>query len=197
MGLKAYRQVYQRNKVDFDHPRTSERGGVLTVYEASGIYYADYSIDPSGKAILGIKANDNEWIELQRQRHPGRLRNVEEYMGPADIITKGDVITDWVHSDFGSLIGPGQKAYVGPSGTLVNDDSYGGKCVGVFLSTVNSVHFGLNKNISSHVLFEGMGLEYVWTDPDTKEIEHVNPYKTRIPVAGWVLLRVRPGYKWY
>lgn len=194
MGLKGDRQSFYRHYREFDHPRTSERGGVLTVREASGIYWADYSVDPSGRSILGIKANDHEWIERCRQTDPGSLRRVDGYEGKALIIMEGEVITDWVHPDFADRIGIGDVAYAGPSGTLVNDDSYGGKKVGIFKSTVGAAHFGLNYHHSYNVLFEGGGLKYTWMNPDTHEVETINATQTLIPIAGWVLLRVQPEY---
>jgi len=193
MGLKGDRQSFQRNYQDFDHPRTSERGGVLTITNAiSGIQWADYSVDPSGLTVLGIKANDHEWIERCRQTNPGSVRRVDPIDGRALAITEGEVVTDWVHPDFASEIGIGDIAYAGPSGLLINDSSYGGKKVGIFKSTVGAVHFGLNNHHSYNVLFEGAGLSYTWMNPNTHEVETINAVQTLIPIAGWVLLRVDP-----
>lgn len=193
MGLKGDRQVIQRNYIDFDHPRTSERGGVLTITNVvSGVQWADYSVDPSGLAILGIKANDHEWIERCRQTNPGSIKRVDPYEGRALAITEGEVVTDWVHPDFANEIGIGDIAYAGPSGLLINDSSYGGKKVGIFKSTVGAAHFGLNFHPSYNVRFEGGGLSYTWMNPNTHEVETINGTTTFIPIAGWVLLRVDP-----
>ena len=193
MGLKGDRQSFQRNYQDFDHPRTSERGGVLTITaEVSGVQWADYSVDPSGLTVIGIKANDHEWIERDRQPFPGSIKRVNYVCGPALIITEGEVITDWVHPDFANRIGIGDIAYAGPSGTLVNDTSYGGQRVGTFQSTVGAAHFGLNHHDSYNVLFEGGGLSYTWMDPYTHTVVTINAVQTLIPIGGWVLLRVEP-----
>lgn len=193
MGLKAYRSENQKN-YDLVHPRTSERGGVLTIIQASGIDYADYSIDPSGKTVLGIKANDHEWIELWRQEDPTKIRRVTELDGIVWAIVEGEVITDWVHPDYAASIKAGDVAYAGPSGTLVNTDDYAGGKVGIFLSRVGSSHYGLNRHDSYTVLLGGGGLTYTWMDPDTHIVTTVNAEKIFVPVGGWVKLRVNPEY---
>lgn len=190
MGLKPTRNIRWRNYEDFTHPRTSERGGVLTISEASGIYYADYSIDPSGRAVLGIKLDDHEWIEDERQPNPGRLRRAERYFSLTRIVVEGEVITDWVHPDYSSLIRPGNTAFVGPSGTLVNSDVYGSSPVGVFLSTVGSTNFGLNNHDSYTVLLDGGGLSYTWMEPYTHQVKSINSEQIFVPVGGWVKLWV-------
>lgn len=189
MGLRITRQEYLYNE-DFPHPRTSERGGVLTLHTVSGIDYADYTDDPSGLAIVGIKLDDHWYIEQDRMPPPDRIRRVVYLDGVARALYRGDVITDWVHSDYVSSISVGDTAYVGPSGLLVNDQTYGGRKVGTFMSTVGSTHHGLNNHDSYTVCYYGLGLEYVWTNPQSKEIQHVNAVKITLPIAGWVKLRI-------
>lgn len=194
MGLKPDRTEYMINKQDFCHPRTSERGGVLTVATISGVEYADYSADPSGLAVLGIKANDHEYIECDRQsRDYGQDRRVNQMDGIAYMITGGDVITDWVHPDYANSISAGDTAYAGPSGLLVNDESFAGKKVGKFLSSVGATQFNLQRHDSNVVLYEGGGLSYTWTDPQTKQVENVNSVQVVLYVAGWVKLRIDLG----
>jgi len=179
------------NRDDFCHPRTSERGGVLTAVTVSGVEYADYSADPSGLGILGIKANDHEWMEFDRQvSNYGDVRRVAQLDDIAYIITGGEVVTDWVHPDYASSIKAGDAAYAGPSGLLVNDQSFAGRKVGTFLCSVGSTQFNLQRHDTYLVLYGGGGLSYVWTDPQTKEIEEVNTTKVFLSVAGWVKLRI-------
>lgn len=189
MGLKALRHERLMNEY-FEHPRSSERGGVLTIHTVSGIDYADYSPDPSGFAVLGIKLNDHWYTEFNRQPDPTRIRRVSTIDGLAKIVYRGEIITDWVHPDYTDSIQPGDIAYVGPSGLLVNDQSFAGNKVGRFLSTVGATYYGLAYHDSYTVYWYGLGLEYTWTNPDTKEIEHVNPLKISLSVGGWVKLRV-------
>ena len=191
MGLKPQMQIRLIDE-DFPHFRTSERGGVLTLSTVSGIDYADYSINPSGKLCLGIKLNDHEWIEDDRQNDQSKYRRVESMYGPAKIALEGDVITDWVHPDYSASIKTGDVAYVGPSGTLINSNDYNSDIVGMFQSKVNSSHYGLNHHDSYLVLFEGGGLTYTWMDPDTHEVTTINATQTRIPIGGWVRLRIKP-----
>lgn len=194
MGLKPLRSQYMTNKKDFCHPRTSERGGVLTAVTVSGVEYADYTADPSGLGVLGIKANDHEWMEFDRQTMDyGHDRRVNQLDDVAYMITGGDVITDWVHPDYANTIRAGDTAYAGPSGLLVNDQTFAGKKVGTFMSSVGSPQFNLQRHDSYFVLYEGGGLSYTWTDPQTKEIEHVNAVQVFLPVAGWVWLRIELG----
>jgi len=189
MGLKPERNTRFVN-YDFPHPRTSERGGVLTLTSYSGIYYADYTIDPSGLSILGIKLDDHEWIEDDRQEDPARLRRVERYFGNTRVLVYGDIITDWIHPDYSASIRPGDSAYPGPSGTIINTTDYSNKVLGTFLSTVGASMYALEGHSSYTVLLEGGGLEYIWMEPHTHIVQHINAAKTFVPIGGWVKLRI-------
>ena len=189
MGLKPGRSIRLVN-YDFPHPRTSERGGILTLTSYSGIYYADYTVNPSGLSVLGIKLDDHEWIEDDRQENPARLRRVERYFGNTRAVVCGSVITDWVHPDYASSIVPGDTAYPGPSGTIINTSDYCSNKIGIFLSKVNSEFYGLNHHESYTVLMEGAGLEYTWMEPYTHIVQHINQSKTFVPIGGWVKLRI-------
>lgn len=194
MGLRTTRHERLYNHF-YPHPRTSERGGVLTINSVSGIDFADYTADPSGLAVIGIKLNDHWYVESDRMPPPDRIRRVVTLDGIAKALYRGDIITDWVHPDYANSIQAGDTAYAGPSGLLVNDQLYGGSKVGKFMSSVGSAYHGLDRHDSYFVRYYGLGLEYIWTNPQTKEIQHVNAVKIDLSVAGWVKLRINttPG----
>jgi len=189
MGLRGLGQEFLINDY-YEHPRSSERGGVLTLNSVSGIDYADYTPDPSGRMVIGIKLNDHWYTEPDRQPDPGLLRRANIVEDIARALYLGEVITDWVHPDYVDSIKPGDTAYAGPSGMLVNDQAYGGGKIGTFRSTVGSAYYGLQNHDSYTVMWYGMGLTYEWTDPDTKEIVQVNPDQIYLSSGGWVKLRV-------
>lgn len=182
MGLKPIRHERLVN-TEYSHPLTSERGGVLTINRVSGIDYADYSADPSGLAVLGIKLNDHWYIEEDRMLPPDRIRRVDTWYGIAWALYAGEVTTDWVHPDYTDSITVGDVAYAGPSGLLVNDQIYGGEKVGRFVSNVES-------HESYVVWYNGLGLKYTWTNPQTKEVESINATDTVLSIGGWVKLRI-------
>ena len=185
MGLRPERQERLIN-TEYPHPLTSERGGVLTVNSISGICYADYSADPSGLAVLGIKLNDHWYVESDRMPPPDRIRRVVAWDGEAWALYAGEVTTDWVHPDYTSSIQVGDTAYAGPSGLLVNDQTYGGNKVGKFISNVG----GPSTHDSYVVQYYGLGTKYTWMNPQTKAIESVNASQTFLSVGGWVKLRI-------
>jgi hypothetical protein len=182
MGLKPERHERLIN-TDYSHPHSSERGGALTINSVSGIEYADYSANPNGLAVLGIKLNDHWYIEEDRMPPPDRIRRVETWYGIARALYAGEVTTDWVHPDYADSITVGDVAYVGPSGLLVNDQVYGGGRIGQFTSNVGP-------HDSYVVQYNGLGLKYTWMNPQTKEVESINATNTMLSVGGWVKLRI-------
>ena len=193
MGLKGLRTTSWIN-CEFPHTRTSERGGVLTLTTISGVPYAEYSINPSGLSVLGIKLDDHEWIEDLRQSDPTRIRRVKEYFSTTRALVEGDIITDWVHPDYANSIKPGDFAYPGPSGTIINTTDYSTVRVGIFMSTVGAVHYNLNHHDSYTVLLDGGGLVYTWQDPYDHIVKTINAVQIFVPIGGWVKLRVSLAY---
>ncbi len=117
MSLREDRQTDHVN-VDFICPWTQERGGCLVLGSASGIDFAEYNADPSGKVVLGIQLNDIENMNLSRQFHR-QYRNGVNTDVPCGIVgaaTLGDFITDWIH--IVGTVSPGDSMYAGPSGTF-------------------------------------------------------------------------------
>lgn len=187
MSLKPLRQTEQVN-VDFISPWTQERGGCLSLASASGMYFAEYAHNPSGVVPLGLQLNDIEWMNLARQyhrtfSHPAATTDVP--CGTVGIAVQGDFITDWIH-----LIGtvmPGDAAYVGPSGTFTNSQSFGGLRIGKFIGALDSDPHS--------VTFRGMGFSRQYVDPCTKQIVWENNPADRIEIAtpGYIKIRVDMG----
>jgi len=159
MSLRPLRHEAQVN-VDFICPWTQERGGIASFGAASGVTIAEYAADPSGRKPIGIQLNDIEHVNLSRQYHPQRIRNIDVPCGTVGVAMEGDFETDWVHL-IGSVF-PGDKAYVGPSGTVTNSNSFGGVHIGHFLSALES---------KPHtVVYRGLGFSRQLVDPITKAI---------------------------
>lgn len=132
--LRAERQVESLN-TSFVCPWTQERGGVLSFFAASGQTMVQYAADPSGVKVAGIQYNDVENINLTYEPHPWRNREVDVPCGIVGILQQGVFETDWVHVV--GTVGVGDKAYVGPSGTVTNSASFGGNQIGHFLSDLS------------------------------------------------------------
>jgi hypothetical protein len=187
MSLRPLRQTEQVN-IDFITPWTQERGGCLSIVQASGMVFAEYAHDPSGQFPMGIQLNDIEWMNLARQyhrtfSHPAATTDVP--CGTVGICTQGDFITDWIH-----LIGSvqnGDTAYAGPSGTFTNSSSFGGKPIGKFIGVLQS---------DPHtVVFRGLGFSRQFVDPCDKITKWENNPADRIEIAtpGYIKIRVDVG----
>lgn len=183
MSLKPIRETQQVN-VDFFTPWTQERGGCLVIGSASGMYFAEYAFNPSGKKPLGIQLNDVEWMNLSRQfyrtyRGIGIMTDVP--CSTLGIGTEGDFETDWIY-----LIGTvfnGDTAYIGPSGTFTNSSSFGGEIVGQFLGSLK---------VDPHVVvMRGLGFSREYMDSCTKQIVWENNPADRTLVCSPGFIKVR------
>jgi hypothetical protein len=187
MSLRPIRQVEQTN-IDFICPFTQERGGCLSYATASGIEFAEYAINPSGRFILGLQLNDIEYMNLARQYHRGLVTPRTTTDVPCGIVgigVQGDWVTDWIH-----LIGdvyPGDPAYAGPSGTFTNSDSYGGAEIGYFLSSLMP---------DPHLItLKGLGFSRQYIDHETKKPVYENNPADRLLVnsPGYIKIRIDIG----
>jgi hypothetical protein len=181
MSLRPLRQQEQVN-IDLICPWTQEMGGALTYGSASGITFAQYAHVASGAVPIGIQLNDIEWVAFDREYHPQRLRSMEIPCGIVGIAVQGDFVTDWVHI-IGSVF-PGDKAYIGPSGTFTNSTSFGGALIGRFLSVLEpDVH---------EVTFRGLGFSRQLVDPISKQIIWENNPADRLVVLsdGYIKIRI-------
>ena len=187
MSLQPLRQTEQVN-IDFISPYTQERGGCLSIVQASGMYFAEYAHDPSGLFPMGIQLNDIEWMNLGRQfhrtfSHPAATTDVP--CGTVGIATQGDFITDWIH-----LVGtvmPGDPAYAGPSGTFTNSASFGGLKIGKFI--------GVLKPDPHTVVMRGLGFSRQYIDPCDKVLKWENNPADAVHVItpGFIKIRVDVG----
>lgn len=177
MSIKPTRQTEQVN-TDYITPFTQERGGCLTLAFSSGMWIAQYSVDPSGMFPIGIQLNDVEYMNLGRQPHRTFLGYTTDM--PCSIVgvgEQGDFITDWLYLT--GPIFPGDAAYVGPSGTFTNSASFGSRQIGEFRSALDA---------DPHtVVFRGLGFNRQLVDPCTKQIVYENNIADRQHV-------VTPGY---
>lgn len=182
MSIKPLRQTEETN-IDFLCPWTQERGGCLSIVQASGMYFAEYSHDPSGKFTMGIQLNDIEWMNLARQYHRTfRGYTTDVPCGIVGIAVQGDFITDWLH-----LIGavmPGDPMYAGPSGTFTNSSQFGGSRIGKFIGTL--------KSDPHTVVFRGLGFSRQFVDPCDKTLKWENNPADAILIAtpGYIKIRV-------
>lgn len=186
MSLRPDRQIEALN-ITYPTFNTSERGGILSLGSVSGIQIAEYAHTASGAIPVGIQHNDVEHLDVSRQVHP-RLsgRDVAEPLDLVGAITDGTVTTDWLCIT-GTLM-PGQKAYVGPSGTITNDSSHGGARIGTFISILEA---------DPHtVTFAGKGWSRKQMDPVTKTIFIENNPSDKILVITPGFAKVRIGFEY-
>jgi len=179
--LKPLRQQEQVN-IDYICPYTQESGGILSYGSASGMYFAEYAINPSGARPIGIQLNDIEYVNLTREINPQRLRTTEVPFGIVGIGVQGEFITDWIHV-IGTVYN-GDPVYVGPSGLFTNSASYGGVRVGRFLGPLRS---------DPHtVTMRGLGSSREYVDPVTKVIlfENNPAHRSMVPSDGTIKIRI-------
>ena len=177
MALRPYREELQVN-IDYLTPFTQERGGVLCFENCSGI--VEYAPNPSGRKAIGLQLNDIEYINLTRQPHPQRLRNVDLPCGTVGVAIEGDYETDWVFP-VGTIM-RGDPAYVGPSGMFTNSTMFGGVRVGTFI--------GVLQTNPHTVAYRGAGFSRQLIDPCTKELIWENDPAERIRLATPGFIRV-------
>jgi hypothetical protein len=82
------------------------------------------------------------------------------------------------------MVGTGDKAYVGPSGTFTNSASFGGDIVGRFLGPLEA---------DPHlVVMRGQGFSRQFVDPETKAIVTENDPADRTLVLsdGYIKIRI-------
>jgi hypothetical protein len=172
MSLKPIREELEVN-VDYVCPWTQERGGILSFGSASGINIVEYAADPSGRRPLGVQLNDIEHVNLSREYHPQRIRNIDLPFGTAGTATEGDFETDWIH--LVGTVSPGDTAYVGPSGTFTNSSAFGSASVGRFVGPL--------KSDPHTVTYRGLGFSRQFIDPTTKLPVWENNPADRILIA--------------
>lgn len=183
MSLKPLRQTEQVN-TDFITPYTQERGGCLSLALSSGMWIAQYAVNPSGVFPMGIQLNDIEHMNLTLQPHRTFLGYTTDMpCGIVGIGAQGDFITDWLH-----LIGPvapGDAAYLGPSGTFTNSAAFGGRQIGEFRSVLDP---------DPHtVVFRGLGFSRQYMDRCTKQLVFENNPADRqhVITPGYAKIRVK------
>jgi hypothetical protein len=182
MSLKPTRQTEQVN-TDFITPHTQERGGCLSLAMSSGMWIAQYAVNPSGVVPMGIQLNDIEHMNLTLHPHRTFLGYTTDMpCGTVGIGVQGDFITDWLH--LVGPIAPGDPAYLGPSGTFTNSSAFGSRQIGEFRSALS---------VDPHaVTFRGLGFSRQFIDTATKlPIYENNPaHKQYVATPGFAKIRV-------
>lgn len=173
------------------HPKfkPGEAGGLVSLVRASGLTFSEYAYDPSGVPMMGVQRVDvEEFDRPDIQRRPlGRI--VKDIFEPIEIIIQGEIETNFIHPDSANEIYSGRLAYAGPSGLFTHDDSFGGFCVGVFMSDL--------KVDQKCVVIEGGGVyrqEFVrYTDGTHEIIDAGFPLKT-VTTPGFATIRLDLNY---
>lgn len=180
MSLKPKGQL-EGLDLSFPKNETSERGGILSMVTVSGIDVLQYVVNPSGARPLGVQLNDIEYIDLTRQYFP-TLRRTDQPMTTVGVGTQGDFETDWLY--LVGVIRPGTPAYLGPSGTVTDDASLGGVCLGKFISPLRQTHH--------QVVYAGLGFTTSYMDPFTRQIVVENNPADRILIdtPGFATIRI-------
>ena len=150
MALREARRE-EATTIEYIVAAAAARGGLLTA--ASGLVAAyDTAITPSSVVPIGILLED---VEAQNyMTHPMYYqRNVSDLGSKVGILTKGEVVTDFLDPDAEVHIDAGMKAYLHNSGLLTieamapgvegaqDSDTTSGVYVGRFMSTVDGDGF--------------------------------------------------------
>jgi hypothetical protein len=186
MSLRPDRQTQEVN-IDFPCPWTQERGGALTWVQASGMYFVQYTFDPSGVHFAGLQLNDVENVNMTRQPFQQYLRDIDIPFAIVGAASQGDFVTDWIYPI--GTINQGDLAYVGPSGMITNSSSFGGEIVGKFLGVlVPDPHL---------VTLRGFGFsrQYIDTTKPSKPLIWENNPADRLLLAtpGYIKVRIDMG----
>ena len=191
----ALRPTRIESDIIFDaHERwiPAEAGGLISYTQASGVDYSIYAADPSGVDIIGIQRHDvfeNDRPDLFPRPKTRKLQYT--FTDKIYIISRGMVVTNFVHPDSVNSIAAGVRAYAGPSGLVTHDSSFNGQIVGYFEEDLV-----LN---SQEVLIEGGGYyrQEIYHNPATGERSLVSVGYPRLFVTtpGWAKLRLtlEPG----
>ncbi len=185
MSLRGPERIQGLN-TDFCGFDTSDRGGLLSTTTVSGVLVLRYIADPTQGEPMGLQYNDIEFTDRSREYEIRRLRRVDEPYGIVGALTDGEIWTNWILPS--GNIQLGGIVYVGPSGFLTDDPSYGGKEFARFLSQVTDE--------PSMLIYQGRGLSYARTDCFTKNIEIVNDPADRVLLfsPGFVKVRLNRSF---
>lgn len=162
--------VFSAKHINCDYASydTAQRGGILTYASISGIDTARYHDNGYDLVPLGIQLQDVEYLP--------RNRNLKDVIGQfeiMDILRKGQIVTNWILKV--GIIAPGDTAFVGPSGLITNDSSFGGDVIGKFMT------FFVPK--IETLTYRGLGIRRTYQDPITKEIIFENDSRDVINIT--------------
>lgn len=150
--------IIQRDlNLSFVKDKAGERGGIVSWVKHSGVQVAGYAVNPVGAKPLGIQLNDVEYMDLSRHWHPATDRGMRRVDRPGTTVglsRVGQFDTNFIHPD--SLPYSGKKAYLGPSGLITDNISFGGEEIGYFLSSLNDPNTaGLPRTQDRIVIYGG------------------------------------------
>ena len=140
---------------------------MLSYAFASGVQIVEYAADPSGAIPVGIQYNDVEHINLTYENHPWHNRETDVPWSTVGIVQHGTIETDWIHL-VGTVVS-GDRAYVGPSGTITNTAAFGGHQIGHFLSTLmGSPHLLTYRGLGFTRKAQEFGVITIENDPNDR-----------------------------
>jgi hypothetical protein len=155
--------------------------------------YVD-EITPETRPI-GIQYHNIEHMDEGFMYNPCMERGVRRVSKPGEavaILINGDVDTNFVHPNANPYTG--KKAYLGPSGLVTDDASFGGPQVGVFLSSLNDSNVAGLPRGSDYITVYGGGFvrgSYMMkVAPGKFEIQEPTIENVTLLSPGWVRLRV-------
>jgi len=181
--------------LEFRKDRAGEAGGIVSV-SPSGNRYVTYAETVDSETLpIGIQLNDVEELDLSKQYHPAmqrRVRRVDQPGATVGISRHGIFDTNFVHPDAQPY--SGRKAYLGPSGLLTHDASFGGPCIGFFQSNLNDDLPGLPKYSGSITIYGGgfFRREVFIKDPgQAPYVTSVGSEPVKLTSPGWVRISIR------
>lgn len=150
MALRETRRV-EATTIEYVVTAAAERGGVLTAASGNVASY-NTSITPSSIVPVGILLEDIE--SMNYMLHPQyNQRNTSDLGSQVGIMTKGEVITDFIDPYARAHVSAGKRAYLTHSGMLTTwdfapgvvganaDIGHSGVLVGNFMSSIDSAGF--------------------------------------------------------
>lgn len=178
MALAPQIQIIRTSCLYTDFLET-ERGGILSLIQASGTYYATYQQEVNNDSVpLGVKLYDNEEVNYFCGIIPWRTRNAFPANTRLPYLTQGIVITNAIHPTIDpQSVMIGAPAYLAHSGLITNVTTFSNKRVGTFDSILNDSSLGIIGGVSSFRAAGNFAIR--------------NPQPAIIPTAGWCRIRIK------
>jgi hypothetical protein len=192
--LGPRQQIFHRD-LTMVSQRAGEAGGILSWVASSGVEVIDYVDNPAEAQPLGVQLHNVEIMDETYMYNPWRDRGVRQVSKPGEQLAFSshcEIDTNFIHPN--ATPHSGKKAYLGPSGLITDDASFGGEVIGRFLSSLNDVNSAGLPKTSGWITIHGGGFvrgDYMKkVGPGKFEIQQESIELFRIVSPGWARVKI-------